>query len=180
MIHKRRYCIIIMDTYKYTPQKTITKAAAISGICATVAAVFLLMSALIEKYRSLFLFAFVIFAIIVIQLITRYIFSSYIFILDDVNFIIIRIYAQKPSQVCNVNLRTAIEISDKKSLKKFEAEFGKIVLHRTFCQNLWSEEQYIYIFEFDNKISAVKFDADEKFIDEMKLRIEQARLRYGE
>jgi len=167
-----------MNTYKYTPQKMIKNAVILSGICIFGAALLLLSSPFVGTYRGIILC--VVFMTIAIQITTRFILSSYTFILDDINFIIVRTYGGKSQQVCNIKLNTAVGISDKKSSKEIEKEFGKIIIRKNFCQNLWASEEYTYVFEFDEKKSAVRFDADVNFINEMKLRIKEANLRYGE
>lgn len=171
-----------MNTYKYIPPKIIKNAAIAAGVCSTIAALLLLMSILIGAgiYKVLSQVACVVFATIAIQITTRYILSNYIFILDDINFIIVRTFSKKSKQICNIKLNTAIEISKKTSFKEAEKKFGKLALSRIYCQNLWNSDEYTYIFEFDEKISAIKFDADDNFVNEMKLRIEEAKLRYGE
>ena len=175
-----------MNTYRYVPQKIIKNAAILSFLCSTAAAVSLLLG-FTEKYRFVWQISFAVFATIAIQLTARFISSSYTFILDDVNFIIVRTYLKNSKQVCNINLRNSIrviEISDqsnKKHFKEVERDIGKIAVRRSFCQNLWaSDREYIYIFEFDEKICTIRFNADDNFIAEMKRRIEDANLRYGE
>lgn len=173
-----------MNTYKYIPPKIIKNAAIAAGICSTVAALLLLMSILIGVgiYKGLSQILCIVFATVAIQITTRYILSNYIFILDDINFIIVRTFSKKSKQICNIKLNTAIEISKKISFKESEKKFGKLALYRTYCQNLWNgnDNEYTCIFEFDERIFAIKFDADDNFVNEMKLRIEEAKLRYGE
>ena len=169
-----------MNTYRYVPQKIIKNAAILSFLCSTAAAVSLLLG-FTEKYRFVWQILFAVFATIAIQLTARFISSSYTFILDDVNFIIVRTYLKNSKQVCNVNLKNSLGIFDKKPSKEIERDIGKITMRRSFCQNLWAgDREYIYIFEFDEKICTIRFNADDNFIAEMKRRIEEANLRYGE
>jgi hypothetical protein len=169
-----------MEIYKYIPPKIIKPAAILSGVCISAAAALLLLSAYVESFKGLYQLSCVIFAVVAIQLTTRYILSGYIFILDDINFIVVRAYGKKSAQVCNINLQTAEGISDKKSFADVEKELGKTTIVRNFCQNMFADEKYTCVFDFNGKKSAVIFDADIYFINEMKLRIEEAKLRYGE
>ena len=170
----------IYDTYRYVPQKIIKNSAIMSCLCSVAAAVVLLLS-FTEKYRFVWQTSFAVFATIAIQLTVRFILSNYIFILDDVNFIITRTYSKNSKQLCNINLKNSLGIFDKKPSKEVERDIGKIEIRRSFCQNLWAgDKEYIYVFEFDEKICAIKFNADENFIIEIKRRIEEANLRYGE
>ena len=167
-----------MDIYRYTPHKKITHTVILSGLCIAVIAASPIVMPYIGTYMTFMLC--LIFALTALLLTNRFILSTYTFILSDINFIIIRSNSQKSIQICNIRLHTAIEILEKKPLKKFEREFGKVAILKSYCQNLWAAKEYIYIFEFDNKILAIKFDADANFIDEMKKRIAEAKLRYGE
>lgn len=172
-----------MKIYKYTPKKIIRNAAFLSGVCIFAAASLLIISFFIQSYRTIYQVSYTLLALAAIQLTARYVLSSYTFVLDDVNFIIIKVSGKRATQICNINLRESIEIIEvpkKKPFADVEKKHGKIAVRRNFSQNMMAEKEYACIFGYNGKTSAIVFDADIYFIGEMKRRAEEAKLRYGE
>ena len=163
-------------TYKYIPKKEIKNAAIFSGICFSAAAALLISSVFIPDFKILYELSAVIFATAGVQITARFILSGYVYILDKTDFIILKITGRKSSQMCNLPLESSIDILKKqKNFSDTESKFGKITVRKNFCQNMFSIKSYAYIFEYDEKKSAVIFDADKNFVKEMKRRINYAQ-----
>ena len=185
-----------LQIYKYAPKKEIKNAAVFSGICLFSAATLMIIPVFILDFRIIYQLSAVIFATAGVQITSRFIISSYIYILDETNFIIVKISGRKPTQVCNVSLETAIGISknlrhlkhsgksdksdnlEKKSkLPESEYQSGETKIKMNFCQNMFPDKTYTYDFEFNQKKSAVIFEADENFVAEMRSRINYAKIK---
>ena len=172
------------ETYKYIPKKEIKNAAILAGmfICAAaalwIASVFIGNSGNSGIIKIIYLFSGVIIATAAIQVTTRFIMCGYIYILDKTDFIIVRASGAKSVRVCDINLETAIAIIEPEKNKKtadVEKQFGRKTIKMNFCQNLFSDKIYSYIFEYDGKKSLIRFEGDENFIAEMKTRVEYAK-----
>ncbi|MCL2774167.1 MAG: hypothetical protein FWD71_12555 [Oscillospiraceae bacterium] len=159
-------------TYKYIPKKEIKNASIFSGICFFAAAALLISSVFISNFRIVYELSAVIFATIGVQVTARFILSGYVYILDQTNFIILKITGKKSVQMCNISLENSVAVSQRhQKFSEVKVKFGKIPVRKNFCQNMFSAASYVYVFEFDEKKSAVIFEADENFIKEMRTRI---------
>ena len=167
------------DIYKYIPKKEIKNAAVFSGIFIFATAALWIISVFVSNFKAIYLFSGVITATAAIQITMRFIMSGYIYILDKMDFIVFRANGKKSVQVCKISLENSIAVADKnKKMSDIEKQFGKMAVKINLCQNLFSHKAYSYIFNFDGKKSLIKFEGDEKFIAEMKRRIEYATIQF--
>jgi len=163
-------------TYKYIPKKEIKNAAIFTGMFILTTAALWIIPVFIHSFKMIYQFSGVITAMIAVQVTTRYIISGYIYLLDKTDFIIVKANGKKSARMCNINLETAIGISEKnKKFAEIEKQFGKIDVRMNFCQNLFSDKAYSYIFDYEGKKTLIKFEGDDNFIAEMKKRIELAK-----
>jgi len=165
------------DTYKYIPKKEAGNAAVFAGIFIAATAALWIMPFFIHNFRLIYQLSGVVTATIAVQITTRFIISGYIYILDKTDFIIVRANGKKSVRVCNISLETAVGISESnKKFAEIEKQFGKIDARLNYCQNLFPDKTYSYIFDFNDKKTLIKFECDKFFIAEMKRRIEYAKL----
>ena len=169
-------------TYKHIPKKEIKNAAIFSGICIFSAAALITASMFVSNFavvRLVYRLSAVVFATAAIQITSRFILSDYIYILDKTNFIIVKVNGAKSAQVCNISLETSISVFEKnKKFSEIEKQFDKF--NKTnFCQNMIPYKLYVYIFELNQKKSAVIFEPDRNFIAEMQKRMEYAKSDYA-
>jgi hypothetical protein len=162
--------------YEYAPQKNTRNAAVFSAVCLIASAVSMMVSSLGRISMILQLIAFFS-AVLGILVLVRFVLLKYVYILDGVNFIALKIdKSGKSSQLCNINLETAVAVAEKnKKFAEIEQEYGKIAIRMNFCQNLFPENFFTYIFEFNGKKSALTFEADDNFIIQMRVRIDYAK-----
>ena len=123
------------------------------------------------KFVWLFQIAAILFAVILIEVLIRYVMTRHTYVLDGENFIIIRKTGNKKTVACDVSLRMAMGVVEKKNAKNIEQNFGPIFKAYNYCQNLFPKTCYFYIFELSGKRCAVSFEPDEAFLSEMKARM---------
>jgi len=164
------------NTYRYIPKKETKNAAFLAGMFIFATAALWVISVFIHRFKIIYELSGVVTAMAAVQVTTRFIISGYIYILDKTDFIVVRADGKKSARVCDINLDAAIGISEKnKKFADIKKQFGKIKVRMNFCQNLFSDKSYSYIFEFNGKKTLIKFECDENFIAEMKKRIEYAK-----
>ena len=153
------------NAYRYIPKKEIKNAAFFAGMFICTTAALWIISVFIHSFKMVYQLSGVITAMIAVQAISRFIMSGYIYILNKTDFIVVKANGKKSVRVCDINLDTAIGVSEKnKKFADIEKQFGKIKVRMNFCQNLFSDKSYSYIFE-----------CDENFVAEMKKRIEYVK-----
>jgi len=163
-------------TYKYIPKKEIRSAAVFSGICFFAAAALLISSVFISHYKIIYELSAIIFATIGVQITARFILSGYVYILENTNFIIVKIAGKKSDTMCNISLDDSVSISGKhQKFSDIKSKFGKIAVRKNFCQNMFAADSYICVFEYGRDRGAVVFEADENFIKEMQMRLNYAQ-----
>jgi len=164
------------EIYRYIPKKEIKNAAVIAGIFLFATAALWIISVFVRDFKTVYIFSGIISATAAAQVTTRFIISGYIYILDKTDFIVVKANGAKSTQVCNIPLGALEGIAEKgKKNAETEKQFGKAQSKINYCQNLFSGRAYCCIFDFDDKKTLIKFEADEKFIAEMKKRAEYAK-----
>ena len=151
----------------HTPQKNKTAkyfsfACMLLG-CLLVATVFLDV-----PYKVIFEFIALIFYVLSFELMFRYSYTTYTYTLEDGNFIVSRRTGQKRQTVCNVSMRTAIDIvktpKTKEEKASFEARFGRAKIRYNYSQIMMPKETYSYLFRFNGEIAEIVFEPSEEMV----------------
>lgn len=151
----------------HTPQKNKTAkyfsfACMLLG-CLLVATVFLDV-----PYKVIFEFIALIFYVLSFELMFRFGYTTYTYTLEDGNFIVSRRTGQKRQTVCNVSMRTAIDIvktpKTKEEKASFEARFGRAKIRYNYSQIMMPKKTYSYLFRFNGEIAEIIFEPSEEMV----------------
>ncbi len=151
----------------HTPQKNKTAkyfsfACMLLG-CLLVATVFLDV-----PYKVIFEFIALIFYVLSFELMFRFGYTTYTYTLEDGNFIVSRRTGQKRQTVCNVSMRTAIDIvktpKTKEEKAAFAARFGRAKIRYNYSQVMMPKETYSYLFRFNGEIAEIVFEPSEEMV----------------
>ena len=151
----------------HTPQKNkaakyLSFACMILG-CLLVATVFMDV-----PYKVIFEFIALVFYVLSFELMFRFSYTTYTYTLENGNFIVSRRTGQKRQTVCNVSMRTAIDIvktpKTKEEKAAFAARFGMAKIRYNYSQVIMPKETYSYLFRFNGELAEVVFQPNEEMV----------------
>ena len=158
-----------MDRYTYRPPKRTGPAAALAGGCFMLSAALLVSLRMSGSLTGLVVTACASLLLCGVAVTSRFILSSFIYVLDKGVLSVFRIQGSKSVRISAVSLSEVEEIFDRKALRHYEKKQGKIRTRRNYCCNLYVREPYALVLSEDGTSTAVFLEADELFIDQIKI-----------
>ncbi len=117
------------------------------------------------QLAALFLIVFGLYGVI------RFALSDMIYSVSDTQFSVTKVTGNKTKELCCLNLETAIDLCD---ADEYKQKYAKTVSRRyDYHQNLFTKT-YFYIFEFNGKNFAMRFEPNEQFLSIMREKISSA------
>lgn len=165
--------------YKYMPQRKPRAALTITGLLFLCAVLLLFVSFQILAYKVFFQLAFVLCFTFGIQTAVRYALTDFCYCLDNLlyldqnnSFRVVKIGGKRENLVCDIDFMYVCEVAPKAEFERLLQKYGKIENRCNFCTNLFSKEAYVMVYQTDNRYECVYFEADQAFLAEIKLRME--------
>ncbi len=169
--------------YKYTPPKN-SKADNIAILLFAASVIFFILSALSRYYAGLIQAAGVIFLGAALFILCRYTLSVYTYAVEDGNFVVFRSMGTrgKISTVCNVSMKTGIEIvkypKTAEEKDKYKKEHPDVRTRFNYCRTIFPENPYAFILDFNGRKTELIFEANEEFLQSMKFVFGNIRREY--
>lgn len=117
------------------------------------------------QFAALFLIVFGLYAVI------RFALSDMIYSVSDTQFSVTRVTGNKTKELCCLDLETAIDLC---GADEYKQKYAKAVSRRfDYHQNLFAKT-YFYIFEFNGKNFAMRFEPNEQFLGIMREKVSNA------
>lgn len=167
--------------YKYTPPKN-SKADTAAILLFITAIAFFFLSAFISVYAGLIQAVGVIFLGWALFILCRYTLSVYTYMIEDGNFAVLRTTGRKISTICNVSMKTGLEIVKYPHTAEEKAEYKKahhdVRTRFNYCRTLSPENAYAFIMDFNGRKTELIFEPDEEFLRSLKLVFANVRGDY--
>ncbi len=160
---------------QYKPQKENHYPEYIAFGAMIAAVTLYLLSRFQSPVRPVLQAAAVVLFIVGLQFLIRFTMTEFIYELQDDNLIIHKKVGRRQVVFCDLTLRLAKEVFEKPTSGSFEKEHGKMTRIYNCCTNFMPQHAHVFIFTFADKPSALIFEPNDIFLQEMKDRITQYR-----
>jgi hypothetical protein len=71
--------------------------------------------------------------------------------------------------VCNVSFSTPAKVIKKAPMKEIKKKYGKISRKFNYCVNMFPDTPYYYIFEIEDTLNIIEFEASDEFLSIIKM-----------
>lgn len=159
----------------YRPKSSSKKAYILSFASAIFAIILFATSAFVSRFNGLYQITALILAMYSVQVYLKYIASDYIYEAAGNSFKIYKITGKKSICVCSLDyegsLSQVIPFSQYKSSK---GDYPKYAFSVNYNKNIRPDNLYVYMFEFNSKVSLMKFEPDDVFVEYINNKIDAA------
>lgn len=160
---------------EYKPNKKNFKAIMLCGTSGTFAVALFLSSAFVNSYRWAFQLCGLILAVIAVQIFTINLQSDYVYKAGENDLMIYRITGNKSLCVCSLSYEESLSyVVTMSYYSEHKEEFPKYTLAVNYCKNISPNEYHLYFFNFNGKVTKLKFEPNEDFVNYINQRLEIA------
>lgn len=159
----------------HTPPKNKT-AKYLSFVCMILGCLLIATIFLDVPYKVIFEVIALIFYVLSFELMFRYGYTTFTYTLEDGNFIVSKRTGQKRQTVCNVSMRTAVDLvktpKTKEEKDAFSSRFGRVKIRYNYCQIMMPKESYSYLFRFNGELAEIIFEPNDEMIDAIRAALQ--------
>lgn len=157
----------------YRPKQNDKRTFVFAIATAVFAIVLFALSAFVSSFNALYQFSSLILAIISVQVYLKYVASDYIYEATENSFKVYKVTSTKSICLCSLDYEGSKSYAlPKARYVANKSDYPKYNFSVNYNKNLKPENQYIYLFEFDSKISLMKFEPDEVFAEYLNQKID--------
>jgi hypothetical protein len=128
----------------------------------------------LNQIQWLFQMVILVLAVLAIQVLLKYILSDYIYELRDTNFLIYKIQGKKSVCLCSLSLTQSMcPVMTRDEFRKRSETLPKHHVSLNYCKNIAPKDEFLYMFDFNGKITLLLFEPDEIFVKHMNNIAEQ-------
>ena len=162
----------------FRPKPKNYKAYFVSGFCAAFSVAAFYISSLVDRFMIIYQVFAIVTAVVAIQVFLKYIQCDYVYKLGEHELEIFKVTGNNSVCVCSLSyeesLKTAVTAKYYKENKK-SFPTSKILIN--YCKSIFPNEYYLYFFNFNGKVSELKFEPDKLFADALNEKITAALSR---
>lgn len=162
----------------FRPKQKNYKSVFISAFCAAFSVAAFYISSLVDRFMIIYQLFAIVTAVVAIQVFLKYIQCDYVYKLGDHELEIFKVTGNNSVCVCSLSyeesLKTAVTNKHYKENKK-DFPTSKILIN--YCKNIFPDEYCLYFFNFNGKVSELKFEPDEIFVNAFNEKITAALSR---
>lgn len=128
-------------------------------------------SSFMPKYVSVAQMVSLGFIAVGIWVLSRYVLVYYYYEIDGENFRIIRVNGKKYEPMCNISMRTGVEV--KKVVKGEKKQPARV--RYDYVRNFMPDDKYVYIFDWNGQRAQITFEPNAEFAALMNEKIEELK-----
>lgn len=159
--------------YKCKPERSVPQTRLLLAACIVVTAGTFLAGSMMTLWGAPVRFLGLAFLVTSILLVVRYTLTEMEYTVDGDDFIVTKIVGNRRTDVCCVNLSTAIGLYEKREYAHLKVE-EKASVKYILNQNM-KAESFVYLCSFNGKRAMIEFEPNTAFVAIMKDAIESAK-----
>ncbi len=136
-----------------------------SFIGAITAIILFALSGFVNKFEIVYQLSSLIIAMISVQLYIKYVGSDYVYEATDKELKIYKINGKKSICVCCLDYEGSLtNVIDSREFFENKQNYKKYNFCVNYMKNINPQNYFVYMFEFNSKITLMKFEPDEVFV----------------